>query len=367
MMNKEISKVQEVKQFLFFLISYFKSKVVLFAFKFERSKNWLVSKLLWRRGTLNRPALHFGMILLAAVGLAASGAIGGSSIVSGSYPGISNPLLTSVTAPPPDILGSAISAQTIISDKPRSEIITYKVQKGDTLSSIAQKFNIDVDTIKWANTLSDIHSLSIGQELKIMPVSGVAHTVKSGDTVYSIAKTYGIEAQPIVDFPFNDVGEDLALKIGQVLIIPDGQPPTPAAPPKPKYYAQTPSISMPSTSGQFIWPVAGAFTQYFSWWHPAIDVANSAAPNIVAADSGRVIVAGWPDNQGYGNRVIVDHGNGYTTLYGHLSRIDVSVGQNVARGEVIGRMGSTGRSTGTHLHLEIRKNGVAQNPLSFLR
>jgi murein DD-endopeptidase MepM/ murein hydrolase activator NlpD len=108
-------------------------------------------------------------------------------------------------------------------------------------------------------------------------------------------------------------------------------------------------------------------SQGFAWYHPGADIANRAAPPVIAADGGVVTVAGWPDNYGYGNRVMIDHGNGYQTLYAHLSNIYVSTGQRVSKGQAVGKMGSTGRSTGTHLHFEIRFKGIAVNPLAILK
>ncbi|OGD63505.1 hypothetical protein A2160_01040 [Candidatus Beckwithbacteria bacterium RBG_13_42_9] len=128
----------------------------------------------------------------------------------------------------------------------------------------------------------------------------------------------------------------------------------------------TPNAGQVSPTGQFIWPAAGILTQYFKWYHPAVDIANSGAPDVLAADAGTVIASSW-DGSGYGNRVIIDHGNGYQTLYGHMQQLYVRPNQTVKRGDPVGKMGSTGRSSGIHLHLEIRLNGIAQDPLRFLQ
>jgi murein DD-endopeptidase MepM/ murein hydrolase activator NlpD len=128
----------------------------------------------------------------------------------------------------------------------------------------------------------------------------------------------------------------------------------------------TPSAGTVTASGQFIWPTQGVITQYYSWYHQAIDIANPAEPLDLAADSGTVIHAGW-DTTGYGNMIMIDHHNGFKTLYAHLSVISVVVGQTVNRGDVIGRMGSTGNSTGPHTHFEIWLNDVRVNPLSYLK
>ena len=204
-----------------------------------------------------------------------------------------------------------------------------------------------------------------------MPVSGVSHVVKSGDTLESVAKKYTAESQAVVDFPFNDVPDDFKLSVGQTLIIPDGQPPqtAPKARPQPRYIAQGPSSPgfQALGGGVFVWPTSGGISQHYSWYHKGIDIPNRAAPGVGASDGGTVVVAGWLDGYGYGNRVVIDHNNGYRSLYAHLSNIYVSVGQSISRGQIIGQMGSTGRSTGTHLHFEIHYRGVPVNPLAILK
>ncbi|MBI5465115.1 M23 family metallopeptidase, partial [Candidatus Gottesmanbacteria bacterium] len=263
---------------------------------------------------------------------------------------------------------SQIETTTQKSQKPRDQITSYKVVSGDTLSSIAQKFDVSVDTIKWANQdkiESDKTLLHPGDELSLPPVTGIAHKVKSGDTVYSLAKKYGVSAQNIVNFPFNTFADDetFALAIGSTIIVPDGVMPVeqifaPAAP--------LPVTLAAGGTGQFIWPTTGAITQYPVWYHLAVDIANSSAPAVTAADNG-VIVLRECLNWGYGCHIIIDHGNGYQTLYAHLQAFYVNLGDRVSRGQSIGQMGSTGRSTGTHLHFEVRKGGVLQNPLNYLR
>src|SRR5690606_6691925 len=131
---------------------------------------------------------------------------------------------------------------------------------------------------------------------------------------------YDAEPQAIVDFPFNSFANDetFALAVGQEVLVPNGIIETPAAPAavqRPLATVQTPSSGAVSGTGQFAWPTSGKITQNFSWYHQALDIANREAPNVLAADSGRVVVTGWPDSSGYGNRVVIDHGNGYITLY----------------------------------------------------
>lgn len=366
----------DFKALLHALIWYPKLKIKYFAREFEGLKNFVKDLLMYERGVHQKRFWHGSMLGLLSVGILTSGVFGGQSLISSTYPGIGGPDPRFTLAFEPFPNGPEISGfqdpHTDISEKPRSEIIDYTVEGGDTLSSIASKFNISADTIRWANDLKR-DAIKPGQILKILPETGVAYTVKSGDTLESIAKKFSAEQQPILNYPFNDIPDDLSLKVGQLLIIPDGVPPEVKTPPKPRpqpqYLAQgpqSPAFAAPG-GGQFIWPVGGSLTQYFSWYHPGIDIANRSAPGIAAADGGTVVVAGWPDGNGYGNRVVVDHGNGYRSLYAHLSNVYVSVGSAVSRGQLIGQMGSTGRSTGTHLHLEIYYKGVALNPLAILK
>lgn len=275
------------------------------------------------------------------------------------------------------VLGTSVDAtmETQYSDKPRSEILTYTVESGDTLSVIANKFGVSMDTIRWENSdiiTSEKVVLKPGMVLKVPPVTGIVHTVKSGETIYSIAKKYNVDPQQVVDYPFNSFTNDetFALAIGQQIIVPEGVMPAVQlwSPSSSLARVLTPSAGAVSATGSWIWPAAGRITQGFLPWHKGIDVASKDGGVILAADSGTVVVAGWPDSTGYGNRVIIDHGNGFKTLYGHLARISVVAGQTVKRGDRIGDMGSTGRSTGTHLHFEIRytKGGLA-NPLEALK
>lgn len=359
---------------------YSRRKTIYFSNRFEGFKNYSVELLMHRRGALQKRFWHGSMVGLASVGLLTSGLFGGQNIVSSSFPGVggADPRFADSFEPFPagPILAQQQDTHTNISQKPRSEIIDYKVQSGDTLSGIAQKFGITAETIQWANNIDDVSSIKPSQTLKILPVSGVTHTVQSGDTLQSIAKKYQADAQAILDFPFNDIPDDFQLKSGQILIIPDGEPPetkVPAkkkAPVQPQYIAQGPSSPVFEAPGgaNFVWPTRSVgISQYFSWYHPGVDLPNPAQPPVAAADSGMVIVAGWPDSYGYGNRVVINHGNGYQSLYAHLSNIYVSIGQTVSRGQVIGQMGSTGRSTGSHLHFEIHYHGVSINPLSILK
>lgn len=376
------SLLKDLRLFISFLLIYLNQKVVYFASLFESFKNLTVDILMFKRGILQKKVWHGSMIGLSAFGIITSGVFGGQTILSASFPGVGpeDPRFVNIYNPPvidDPILNSLYDTRTNISQKPRSEIIEYEVQSGDTISTIAEHFGISTDTVKWENNLDTLNAIKPGQKIKILPVSGIAHTVVKGDTLESVAKKYTTEAQGILDFPFNDIPDDFSLKIGQVLIVPNGaqQEVVSAAPSTRKsapvtgqfYTGVASSTYQAPGGGNFIWPTRGILTQYFSWYHPAIDIADRSGPPVMASDGGRVIVAGWPDNSGYGNRVVIDHGNGYTTLYAHFANIYVSTGQQVSRGQTLGQMGTTGRSTGTHLHFEIRYKGIALNPLSILK
>jgi len=346
---------------------YLNKKLKYYFARFEKVKGFLVEKLVIGRGKLVRPFLHSGMAAIFLVGASLA------PFFSSSFPGFSDSPWQKAL-PPSAVLSAAMvenpQTATLVSNKPRAEIIEYTVQPGDTVSEIALKFDVSIDTIRWANDLSSISAIKPGQRLKILPVTGIAHKVKKGETVYSIAKRYSVDPQAIVDFPFNTFVNDetFALAVGQNLIVPDGIMPKEEPWSQTAYIAQkTPDAGTITATGIFVWPTSGRITQRFRWYHKAIDIANQAAPGILAADSGSVIVAGWPDGRGYGNRVVIDHGNGFRTLYAHLSRIYVKVGQTVKRGDLLGQMGSTGRSTGVHLHFEIIKNGVYVDPLGYLK
>ena len=365
----------DLKSLFKYLVVYQAKKMAKIAKSLEGFKNKAVEILMHRRGGLQKYFFHASMLGLVGVGLISSGIFGSEAIVVKSFPGVGEPDPTVIENFDPNASGlslkSLVDFKTSISDKPRAEVIEYEVEDGDTISTIGQKYGISQETIRWANDLSSSDTIKPGQKLKILPVTGVAHTVKSGDTLESVAKRYEAEPQGILDFPFNDVPDDFKLQVGQVLIVPEGVPPESKATPRPKpqtSFAQGPQTTFNAPGGaSFMWPTSGGVSQGFAWYHPGIDVANRAAPPIYAAAGGTVVVAGWPDNYGYGNRVVIDHGNGYQTLYAHMSNIYVSVGQSVSRGQAVGKMGTTGRSTGIHLHLEIRFKGIAVNPLAILR
>lgn len=351
--------------------------------RFERFKSLAVVKMYQQRGKYSQLFVHGGVALVMSLGVALgpslvvqeagaqsmiSNGVGGAVIIGEDQQEVESKVLGTMTD------SAYVQPLTEVSDKPRAEELEYSVQPGDTLSSIGEKFGVSMDTIRWSNpekVKSVKATIKEGEVLVIPPVTGVVHKVKSGETVYSIAKKYDISAQGIVDFPFNEFSNDetFALAVGQTLMVPDGVVPDvqPWSPTSGLARVLTPDAGVVSATGSWIWPASGKITQRYLAWHKGIDVANKSGGAILAADSGKVVVAGWLDNAGYGNRVMVDHGNGYQTLYAHLSKISVKVGQSVKRGDMLGIMGSTGRSTGIHLHFEVRTSKGNINPFSVLK
>jgi LysM repeat protein len=232
--------------------------------------------------------------------------------------------------------------------KSGSQISVYIVRKGDTLSSIAQLFEVSVNTVVWAN---DIKSGTIkeGQELVILPISGVRHTVKSGDTLKSIATRYKADIDDILIY--NDLTADSKLATGEIIVVPGGEiVSTPRVAPR-----VNGSLASNATAGYFMRPISGGKKSQGIHPHNAVDLAAPIGTPIVAAASGNVVVAregGY--NGGYGSYVVISHPNGTQTLYAHMSRVSVSVGQQVSQGQNIGAVGNTGRSTGPHVHFEVR-------------
>ena len=289
--------------------------------------------------------------------------------------------LSSGEAPDVSIVagGSALSKPIIMtvgtSGKTRDSIIEYTVQPGDTLSSIAFNFNISISTVLWENNLTARSIIRPGDKLDIPPITGLYYKVKKGDNLQKIANRYTAQVADIVKF--NKLKEDgTDLKIGAIIMIPNGvKPYEQVVVAKPKPTASTsygrPSVTEISTSG-FVWPTAvHVITQYYGITHHAIDIAGGpiGTPNY-AAKAGQVEVSqcGW--NHGYGCYIIINHGNGVKTLYGHNSKLLVSPGDYVEAGQTIGLMGNTGNVrgiTGVHLHFEVQVNGVRVNPLSYVR
>lgn len=245
-----------------------------------------------------------------------------------------------------------------------NEVFAYTVEPGDTLSSVAQRFGLKKETIMWENNIWNPNSVRDGMTLKILPVDGVSHMVKKGQTLASIAKQYGVDKSLIVRQ--NQLEEDTA-EVGSLLIVPGAK----KALPTPSYVASAPGTApagnFTASGGRLLWPVAAGtrLTQSFHRGHYALDLASKAKGPIYAAASGKVIKSKNGYNGGYGNYIIIDHGDGMQTLYAHNEKLYVTEDQYIDKGQTIAWMGSTGRSTGNHLHFEVRINGVKYNPMNF--
>jgi murein DD-endopeptidase MepM/ murein hydrolase activator NlpD len=244
-------------------------------------------------------------------------------------------------------------------EKPKNSTISlYVVREGDTLSEIAEMFDVSVNTIRWANDIPTRGTIRVGQTLTILPITGVKYTVEKGDTLSSIAKELHSDADEIA--VFNGIEEGSALAVGTKLIIPNGEITVAVAAPAPRPSSYGTTVS-PTYAGYYMRPISsGTKTQGIHGYN-GVDLAASIGTPIMASASGSVIVvrnSGW--NGGYGIYVVIKHDNGTQTLYAHNSSNIVSVGQRVVQGQVIGYIGSTGRSTGAHVHFEIR--GGPRNP-----
>lgn len=235
------------------------------------------------------------------------------------------------------------------------QIVVYTVQPGDAPGSIAESFGISLNTLLWANDIRNPNLIKVGDQLVILPVSGVKYEVKKGDTVASIAKKFKGDAGDILNF--NGLAPDESLEVGSTVIIPDGEISAPAAPAtrigsRPNY--------LPEFEGYYLRPVLGGRKTRGIHGFNGVDLAVQRGSPVLASAPGAVILArgyGW--NGGYGKYVVVSHPNSTQTLYSHLDQVLVEVGQQVERGNAIGLVGSTGNSTGPHVHFEIRG---ARNP-----
>lgn len=256
----------------------------------------------------------------------------------------------------PEIAVEGISNQAQNSD----QISLYVVREGDSLSQIAEMFGVSVNTIAWANNFERGATIQPGQRLIILPISGVRHTVAAGETVKSIANKYhgDAEVEMIIDeiIQYNGLDEAGTIAKGDVIIIPGGEEVRVTS----SGSTKSASGASPSYAGYYRRPIEGGIKTQGVHGYNGVDLAGSYGAKIMAAAGGDVIVSqsgGW--NGGYGNYIVVKHDNGTQTLYAHLSSNLATIGQKVTQGQVIGYMGSTGKSTGTHLHFEVRG---AKNP-----
>lgn len=275
-----------------------------------------------------------------------------------------------VTASDAGKISQQNAIEPIVDEKPA--ITVYTVKAGDTISTIAEEFKVSVNTIRWANELNGKSIINIGDKLTILPVTGIQYKVKSGDTISGIAKKFHADQMEIINF--NDLENGQAIKAGMTLIIPDAEPiaPAPKKAVKKETTKKTASADRndekpikATASGYYIIPIVdGRITQGVHGYN-GIDIGAPIGTPVLASAPGEVIIVkgknAW--NGGYGNYIVIKHENGTQTLYAHLDKNLVSVGDRVSQGEKIGLSGNTGRSTGPHLHYEVR--GATNNLKKF--
>ncbi len=281
---------------------------------------------------------------------------------------------------------------------PRNNVVTYTVQPGDAISTIAHQYCVTVGTVLWANNLTSRSLIRPGTALKILPVSGVLHTVKKGDTLGKIANTYGVKTTDEI-LAANRLPSENSLALGEELIIPNGTPPEPIRPiatrapsnirpdvpisrirnkavdlyqelsgktdgrAKPEDLIEKPD----APKSKLLWPTKQRIiNQYYGWSHTGVDIEGDYVDPIYASEDGVVETAGW-NSGGYGLQIVVSHPNGVKTRYAHASKLFVKVGDEVKRGQTMAMVGTTGRSTGTHLHYEVYVGSKRVNPLSYTK
>jgi len=240
---------------------------------------------------------------------------------------------------------------------PGQPAMVYYVAAGDSLWAIAQRFQVNLDVLMTQNGLAENSLLGIGQKITIPGNGYRSHRIGAGETLWDIARANGTSVEQLQKL--NPDLEANSLVIGEVITLPGG--------------SGRMAMSQVSRGLNYRmilnWPIIGQITSYFGWrrpgYHYGLDIAGKSGDPIQAAAAGVVAFAGWKGN--YGKAVVIEHGDGRQTLYGHMQRTLVRVGESVTRGEIIGRVGSTGHSTGPHVHFEVREEGICYNPLKFLR
>jgi LysM repeat protein len=270
-----------------------------------------------------------------------------------------------------------LQLRTNIPDRASYKVAEYTVKRGDSIWSIAQQFDLKPETILWGNEkLKGVTGiLKIGDTLNVLPVDGVLHTVQDGDTLEKLQELHGTPVEETFEYFGNnfDLTQSPQLIIGQQIIVPNGYSPIFWSEANAPGAAQTVSSGgysgdLPNLgTGTFVWPLAPPYTLTQEYWggHPALDIDTYFRQPIFASDSGTVVFSGW-DDTGYGNMIIIDHGNGYQTYYSHNEANLIGAGQTVVKGQQIAESGSTGNSTGEHLDFRMLYNGAFLNPLGYL-
>lgn len=280
-----------------------------------------------------------------------------------------NPNPTELDDYTPPVLGNAFVAEigpqgtaSEVKDRVSTEISLYIVRSGDTLSNIAEMFDVSVNTIIWANELGSNPVIREGQKLVILPISGIKYSVKRGDTIRGIVLRHKANLEEVLQY--NDLTLDSTLQIGDIIVIPDAEPTVVSTPKIAASRTTTTTVhdaDGPAYPGYYIRPVVGGSKSQGLHGYNAVDIAAPSGTSIRASAAGTVMASigngAW--NGGYGNYVIISHANGTQTLYAHNQKNLVAIGDTVEQGQVIARVGNTGKSTGPHVHFEIRG---AKNP-----
>jgi murein DD-endopeptidase MepM/ murein hydrolase activator NlpD len=289
--------------------------------------------------------------------------------------------LPEYTVSGPQAVSRLANPHTSMPRRARVDVVRYTVQPGDAIFAIADEFGIKPETILWGNydvLNDDPHLLRPGQELNILPVDGTYYQWQAGDNLDAVAGFFGVTAEDILDWPGNalDPSDPASIDAGKWLVVPGGH--------RELRTWTVPTIARGSAgvggglgpgacsgdytggavgTGGFIWPTGNHYLSGNDYWsgHLAIDIAAGLGSSVWAADGGVIVFAGW-STVGYGNMIMIDHGNGWQTLYAHLSTVSVGCGQSVSQGQSIGGAGSTGNSSGPHLHFETRYEGGFVNP-----
>lgn len=288
--------------------------------------------------------------------------IGGTTAVSAFDP-------SQLPAPMDSSLAPAPNPYTYQGKRPQHDFQKYVVEPGDTPNRIAEKFGLKPESLLGGNpSLSQESSLlQAGVELIILPIDGVLHDVEEGDSLEGLSAQYGIPAEDIIGYTPNNLEFPYRLYPGTQILVPGAVRQVfvwtaPQLPSRPSVGGNVAALVV--GTGTFVWPVGGRYiSQYYWYGHPGIDIALAEGSSVVASDTGTVTYAGW-NVYGYGNLIVINHGNGYETYYAHLSSINVFPGQVVYQGNYIGATGNTGFSSGPHIHFEIRYFNVQYDPLS---
>jgi hypothetical protein len=289
---------------------------------------------------------------------------------------VSLPVASKVGVSGLEFITRGIQLKTNMPERPRYSIEEYTVARGDSVFAIAETFEIEPETVLWANydvMQDDPHNLKPGMNLVIPPTDGIYYQWKDGDTLESVANEYESDVDSILGWPGNDIDlTDPTIDPSSWVMIPGGK----------REFVQwlIPTVATGSSgtssvsesvcsggavgSGAFVWPADNRYLSGNDYWsgHLAIDIAAGEGAPVYAADSGVITMAQGGDNYGYGNVIQIDHGNGYSTLYAHLSTIGVGQCESVYAGQWIGAAGNTGNSQGAHLHFEVRQGGGFINP-----